>query len=243
MPLGIIAINNYRNREWKQTLGYMANVAIGSLKISNSTVSGVQVRVRQETADTLAGLHKSSIDSAVRDVVAAGHALPDLDFYLCSNGLIPNVAMKVYTGDTPKPIIFLGPNMWAKNAMQPGTNGVVTGGLGFGMRGVANQAYDGTQRWFGNPKIKAQGATIVIHELAHILHEINNPGVFWEELQAAEAQNASPNGAGWQAQSVDVSHYAGKNALEFVAEVFAGKIIGKVYPDTVMDVYRNLGGP
>ena len=208
MALGLAAINTYRNREWKQTLGYFANVNQGALTVATTNVSGVQVRIRKEGGDNLGSLHKHSITHAVQDVAAAGHALPDLDFYLCSSGNIPNVAMKTYTGATPKPVIFLGPNMWAKNAMQPGTNGVITGGIGQdGVRGVANQVYDGTQRWFGNPKQKSQGTTIVVHELGHILHEINNPGVFWEEQQAAEAVGGapSPNGVGWQNQSVDVS--------------------------------------
>ena len=52
--------------------------------------------------------------------------------------------------------------------------------------------------------------------------------MFWEEQQAIEAQeNPSPNAPAWMAQATAVSHYAGNNQLEFVAEVFTGQLVGK----------------
>ena len=244
MPLGAAQINQYRTREWKHTLPYLAKVDTGSLKIKQSFISGVQVKIRTESGDQLSKLHKTSIERAVATVTAAGHALPPLDFYLCADINIPNVAMKTYTGANATPVIFLGPKMWAKNPMQPNSGNLVAGGIGTkGQRGIADQQYDGTSRFFGNPGQKAQGETIVIHELGHVLHEMNNPGVFWEDQQAAEAQNASPNGAGWADASVSVSAYAGKNPLEFVAEVFSGIVVGKNYAATVTGPYAALGGP
>jgi hypothetical protein len=244
MALAQPAIDTLRNREWKQTRTYLSHVNMGSLTVTQITISGVQVRIRKEASDGLADLHRTSIERAVRTVSGAGHQLPALDFYLCSSQNVPNVAMKTYIGNNPAPVIFLGPKMWSKNPMQAGTGTMVTGGVGTsGPRGIADQVYDGTTRFFGNPKQKAQGETIVIHELGHILHEINNPGVFWEEQQAAEQQQPSPNAPGWQNLATDVSHYAGNNALEFVAEVFAGTLVGKAYSQQVMAAYAALGGP
>ena len=245
MPLEAAEIDQYRNLDYQDTLGYLAHVNLGSLRIRQTNISGVQVTIRTESGDRLSKLHNTSIERAVATVTAAGHNLPPINFYLCSDDYIPNVAMKTYTGNNPSPVIFLGPNMWAKNPMLRNTGNLVVGGVGrSGQRGVANQQYDGTSRFFGNPRQKAQGETIVIHELGHILHEMNNPGVFWEEQQAIDdGQARSPNGAGWIAASASVSAYAGKNALEFVAEVFAGIVTGKNYDATVMAPYRALGGP
>jgi hypothetical protein len=39
-----------------------------------------------------------------------------------------------------------------------------------------------------------------------------------------------------------VSRYATVNGAEFVAEVYAGRVAGKVYPDDILTVYRGLGG-
>lgn len=244
MPLGAGDIANYRDRERTQKNAYMSNV--GSFSTTYLTISGVQVHICGESGNALESLHTRSIRTAVADLVAAGYPLPPLDFYLTSSAAVPNVAMKTYKGNNPAPIIFLGPKMWAKNPSVQSMPGLVggVGGAG-GVRGIANQAYDGTTRWFGNPKQKAQGATIVIHELGHVLHEISNPGIFWEEQRAMEARppQPSPNAAGWRAVATAVSHYAGNNQLEFVAEVFAGRRIGKNYSAAVNTAYTALGGP
>jgi|SRR5215469_5845620 len=244
MALGAAQIGTYRDREWKQAYGYMNSCNLTGITVTQKTIAGVMVRIRGEAGNSLDSLHGTSIETAITDIVAAHHALPTLDFYLTSSQNVPNVAMKTYTAGAPAPIIFLGPKMWTKNPALPGTGAAVTGGIGSsGPRGVANQAYDGTARFFGNPKQKAQGATIVIHELGHILHEIHNPGVFWEEQQAIEGQNPSPNAPGWSGQATNVSHYASNNQLEFVAEVFTGQMIGCNYAGAVTAAYTALGGP
>ena len=244
MPLGPGAIGTYRDREWTQAYHYMSDCNLAGMTVTNVTTGGVQVRIRAESGNNLQSLHIKSIRTAITDIVAAGHVVPALDIYLTSSQQVPNVAMKTYTAGAPTPIIFLGPKMWSKNPKQAGSGALVTGGIGTGgVRGIANQVYDGTTRFFGNPKQKAQGATIVIHEIAHILHESNNPGVFWEEQQAIEAQNPSPNAPAWMAQATAVSHYAGNNQLEFVAEVFTGQLVGKNYAAPVIAAYNALGGP
>ena len=244
MPATLAEIQRFRDTENKQMINYLSKCSIGSLSMSTITVAGVRIRIRGESDNKLSSIHMKSIRTAVEDVVGVGHRLPSLDFYLTSCVDVPNVAMKTYTAGTHTPVIFLGPKMWAKNVQMPKSAGAVVGGLGTaGPRGVADQAYDGTNRFFGNPKQKAQGATIVIHELGHVLHEHLNPGIFWEEMAAVYALARSPNAPAWTNEANKVSAYAMNNPLEFVAEVFAGRLIGKVYPDTTIAAYDALGGP
>jgi hypothetical protein len=76
-------------------------------------------------------------------------------------------------------------------------------------------------------------AAVVVHELGHNLHERANEGFFWDGAAAGAAEPTAGT----------VSNYATKNALEFVAEVFTGKMYGKNYSDVVMAAYAGYGGP
>lgn len=240
MPASAAQITARRAQEDVQKNVYLQNCNPGGG--GPTTIAGVQVTIFGEAGNALDGLHRKSIDTAVRDIVAAGHALPPLLFYLTS-GAVPNVAMKTYNAGNPEPVIFLGPNMWAKNPKAAGPNPGVQGGIGTaGPRGVANQCYDGTTRFFGNPKQKAQGAAIVIHELGHILHEINSPGTFWEIQIQTEGQQPITSSPTWAGQAPKVSHYACNNCLEFVAETFTGILCGKNYDANVTAAYNGAGG-
>jgi hypothetical protein len=74
-----------------------------------------------------------------------------------------------------------------------------------------------------------------IHEIGHILHEHGAGDTFWE--------TGSPLASTKPASASEVSGYAGQNAKEFVAEVFAGKILGKNFSGAVNTDYANLSGP
>lgn len=73
-----------------------------------------------------------------------------------------------------------------------------------------------------------------IHEIGHILHERSLGDAFWAtgSIIAGKANTGSK-----------VSGYAGQNKKEFVAEVFAGTMIGKVFPADVLAEYNQFGGP
>jgi len=76
-------------------------------------------------------------------------------------------------------------------------------------------------------------ATITtIHEIGHILHERNAGDSFWDGSFKSKAQNAG-----------SVSGYASMNKKEFVAEVFAGVVIGMRFPRDVFTEYEALQGP
>jgi hypothetical protein len=74
-----------------------------------------------------------------------------------------------------------------------------------------------------------------IHEIGHILHEHRAGDAFWETGSAITAVRPT--------SSAEVSGYAGQNSKEFVAEVFAGKILGKAFSATVEGEYNNFSGP
>ena len=73
-----------------------------------------------------------------------------------------------------------------------------------------------------------------IHEIGHILHEHGAGDVFWE--------TGSPL-SGKATTAGEVSGYAGQNGKEFVAEVFAGKILGKAFSAAVNNEYAGFHGP
>lgn len=100
-----------------------------------------------------------------------------------------------------------------------------------GLNGVCSQegVYDGT----------AVGlcTAIVIHEIGHLLHEAEDDTSFWG------AMPQFPNGVNPGSIFDAVSAYAATNTKELVAEVFLGRVYGKVYPPAIMTAYRTLGGP
>ena len=82
----------------------------------------------------------------------------------------------------------------------------------------------------------AQKPTITcIHEIGHILHERSAGDNYWEKGSAMTS--GSPTNAG------EVSGYAAQNKKEFVAEVFAGLILGKAVSGPCKAEYDSYGGP
>jgi len=119
----------------------------------------------------------------------------------------------------------------------------IEGGVSAGgrARGIADHIYDGTTNWFGNPKQVAMTTTVIIHELGHVLHEFSSPGIFWNAKVNATAQ--AYFALVRLAQATAVSQYATTNALEFVAESFAGMMMSMTYSPNVVIAYGALGSP
>lgn len=199
---------------------------------------GATVSIGTEAGDDKAALKMQAIDTALTSLAAKGFTLPRLEFQ-CSAADVPCVA---YMGDAKGAecyTIFIGPKTGVHNP-QITQNGV-PGGLGKnGPRGIADQVYDGTQRWFGNPRMHSHATTVVIHEIGHVLHERSAGAMFWD-LKLGRQDKATT--AGVIGKGCDVSLYATNNALEFVAETFAGCMSGKRYSESVMEFYRSVGGP
>jgi hypothetical protein len=186
------------------------------------------------------------IDKGFELLGAAGHAgVVDepIHLYLTDKAGVMNVAFVGDAAGGQTVTIFLGPRVHhaqrkMKNPPMQIEGGITAGGRA---RGIADQEYDGTTVWFGNPKQVAMITAVTVHEMGHVLHEYNNPGIFWDLKVDRTAQQH--NATGWMAHAMDVSQYATNNALEFVAETFTGTILGKNYAGPLMGAYAALGGP
>ncbi len=69
-----------------------------------------------------------------------------------------------------------------------------------------------------------------IHEVGHLLHEINATDLFWKYK-------------GFAKTAMKVSVYAAKSWKEFVAEVFTAQVLGMPLDNDVVQEYQQLGGP
>lgn len=92
----------------------------------------------------------------------------------------------------------------------------------------------------------------VIHETGHFLHWKENPKLFFKLIKSGSFSNIpgskrilTPDETlALRARiRVDVSGYAATIPVEFVAEVFAGRARGKIYPSYVNKLYDAFGGP
>ena len=80
-----------------------------------------------------------------------------------------------------------------------------------------------------------KGSVTCIHEIGHLLHAHARGDEFHDP--------ASNLTGGAAATAGQVSGYAGMNKKEFVAEVFAGLMVGRTFPTAVMTEYMTYGGP
>lgn len=239
-------ISNRRKEENKVVVSQLAK--LGSIKSSNKkTVNGCTFVIQVAGDDPNSESKSKGIVDAVTTVTKAGKTVPNFTAYLSNDDGVLTVAFIGNAAGAAEVKMFLGPSTGKYVCKIKDSGKTIPGGLAvYGkdmnrQRGMADIAYDGTSRFFGNPKTKAHIETTVIHELAHILHEAASTSDFWDMKVNDSATVAKESG--WMAAATNVSQYATKNALEFVAEVFTGRLIGKTYSDDVNDAYSNLGGP
>jgi hypothetical protein len=238
-------ITTRRKNEFTQVQAQEA--LVGPVKSAmNMTVEGVSLIVKMcDDADRQKKL--DALKKAVSLVRKSGRAVPPMTVYVSSAADVVNVAFIGDAAGNAEVTVFLGPNAGLYICKIKGTSKNVKGGQGaFGQgqnrqRGIADQAYDGTNIWFGNPKQAALITATIIHEIGHVAHEAASPGIFWD-LKGGEGA-ASASGTGWVDAAFKVSQYGTKNPLEFVAEVFTGIVLGKTYDAKVMQAYQALGGP
>lgn len=83
-----------------------------------------------------------------------------------------------------------------------------------------------------------KGHVTCIHELGHVLHAAR----MGEDFLAVNAEGGC-TGAPTGTNAVQVSGYAGGAKKEYVAETFAGMVIGRTYSPAVMTEYRLYNGP
>ena len=225
MPVTPLQLSDFRKREASEAAKREAKV--GSQLCIYKTISGVPVEIY--TAQGLHGdgkLKTTGIERAVKMIAEKGFALPTLRFVLTGADGVENVAFMGDSAGRRAAVVYLGPKIGQQNKKHL-------------TQGVSDAVYDGTQRFFGNPKQTAMVTTVVIHELAHVLHELTAEDHFWTNHEAATM--ASP--LVWGMAAAKVSQYAQKQPLEFVAEAFTGIMVGKKYDQEVKVCYRTLGGP
>ena len=178
-----------------------------------------------------------------------GIELPSLTLYLGAKCRC--IAYMGESGGNRDYILFLGDQMLSKTplAMTEKASGV-KGGYGTADRGVADQRYDAKRKSVLNPtrwvmgekdyqaaKVQAKAIAVIVHEMGHILHERGGDTMFWKLKTTWGDEGRPPANL-----AVQVSQYATKSQLEFVAEVFTGRVYGKHYAPAVMTQYAAYGG-
>jgi hypothetical protein len=185
-----------------------------SLKFYHENVSGIQCIIGIDKADRDGAEKLIGIRRGVKKVVDAGyHLLPKIEFFCTSSAHLMTEAYHRDFGNNRSCVICL-------SSTATNINGMV------GKLGIADAVGQGSKTRYCE--------AVVVHELAHSLHEIKNPGRFWGEARQ-DAMNID--------LGLTVSQYAAGNWLEFVAEVFTGRLYGINYPMNVNIAYASYFGP
>jgi hypothetical protein len=96
----------------------------------------------------------------------------------------------------------------------------------------ARTRYYGSSRWWSSADVRHP----IVHELGHLAHWDTRPetwGADWGTGAIATEQRALARA---------VSRYAAPAPGEFVAEVFAGLLLGQAYSAQILALYRLYGG-
>jgi len=215
-------------------------------------ISGVTVHVTMDSSDQrfdekIAALRQALAMASRRMGAAAMATLSPLTIYCGAN--VKCEATWNPQGPGGVRALFLGDRMmFPANPVLPGQDRVF--GMGqHGARGVADQQYDAKRMPKVHParvlmgesayqgrKADAKATAVIVHEVAHLLHEQLSQAIFWQNKQT-NAPIVPANIA------MQVSNYTANNNFdEFVAEVFTGLVHGKAYPPAVMTEYQTHGG-
>lgn len=207
---------------------------IGSAKSwARSTVKagGVNVSYFADETETQLDDKKEAVAAGLLKVASKGIALPDTLKVYCTGSKnrnfssggndvsqqMKNCAYQRGMGGGQDPTMVLSPKvldpMWAAS-----------------LGGLCTKVSDGGA--------KGLCAAIVVHEVGHLLHELEAEDWFWGPAAAFP-----PNGLSINQIADEVSIYATTNAKELVAEVFLGRVYGKNFGKPVMDAYAAFQGP
>lgn len=235
-----------------KNLGFMKVInAAGTFTLRNSNGSTATIRLFNDAGNSKQALQMKAVRDGLELVRGRGFAVPDISIYLSTSPSVQCVATMGNSAGAAEYNIFMGPKTGVhtpqvKDPTSPfqGGSGPLSGPKASSTgRGVADQVYDGTQRWFGNPKMLAHATIVVVHELGHVMHEVQHPDVFWDN-KGRPGTNTVPPGT-FMTAACKISQYAGSSttSLEFVAETFAGTIAGKTYDQQVKTAYAACSGP
>jgi hypothetical protein len=194
--------------------GFMKYVTMDKVYLQEQcTYNGYTYTVYKGSGDGGAAEKIVALKAAVKTVIDAGFTLPAGLRWYCINDM--NVQNRVFARDPG----------W--NAIYYVTLGPTTCTPG-SVASISNGPHPGFTK----------GHVTCIHELGHVLHAAR----LGEDFYATNDQGGC-TGAPTGVNAVKVSGYAGGAKKEFVAEVFAGMMIGRTYDDQVMAEYRLYKGP
>ncbi|WP_307064675.1 hypothetical protein [Streptomyces sp. B3I8] len=80
------------------------------------------------------------------------------------------------------------------------------------------------------------GMGVVVHELGHLLHHAQKPGLKADQMDTRLRTQSVPH-------ATSLSAYAGAEPLEFVAEAFVARVLSMPLTDGQAALYAGLGGP
>jgi hypothetical protein len=173
------------------------------------TISNISCHIFVDQTDPDGGDKIIGIRRGVKRVAELGYDLPgSMEFYCSSVGGFQSIAYHRQFGGTNRTCVIC----LAKSATD--LAGMV------GRKGIADAVGQGGKSRYCE--------AVVVHEIAHNLHERQSPGYFWDE--AKEMPNV-------EVARTKVSQYSAVNRLEFVAEVFTGRAYGITYSNDVNSLY------
>lgn len=190
--------------------------AIGNEKVFGTeehTYQGNKVIFYKSAGDGLAAAKVTAAKAAIKTIVDNGLTLPPGVRFYCVSN--PSAQNRAYGRDPAWSAIYYV-------VLGPATT------TPSAVASISNQTNPGFTK----------GHVTCIHELGHILH-MHRMGEDFYAVAASGGCTGAPTGA----NAVQVSGYAGGAKKEFVAEAFAGMMIGRVYAKAVMDEYRLYNGP
>ena len=200
----------------KQAWGHFASEkAKGTFALGTEleNFSSVPCTLVVDPTDTALAIKRAGIEHALRVLTGKGFSWPNGIIFYLSDKVTTVAFHRGADGDSEAAIVMLGGSI---------------NRIGAGLPGIPNKVAPAGGVEFAK--------AVVIHELGHNLHARNNPEMV---LSGSDLEkNYKMTDA-----SAKVSAYATKNPLEFVAEVFAGRIYGYPYGDDVMSKYEEWGGP
>ncbi len=229
MPLSAGTLNEYRIIEGQEARKELAKIT-GALSMSLLKKGNKRFEIHSSSTDPNNELKLTCLTDAINTALLRKIDLPPIKFYLSKDMSVRNIAFMANAEGKHDAIIILGGKYWTNQQIKESTTA-----------GVANAVYDGTQRWFGNPKQKAFGAAMILHEMGHLMHEIASPDIFWSNKMG---KTLLPSANVWGESAVKISMYCARasTSLEFIAECFAGVMCGKSYDGQVKAAYEACGG-
>lgn len=217
-------LKSYLENKGDETGDYTDTVRSDDKQQVTRKVGETQVTVWWDRTDALREERVQMLTDAISKVQDAGYPMPNLTVHLAKYGRQLTV--------TPEAVEAVPGTKKSQRAEFIAADNVVTSPEGFG-----NPLTKGGDRdYFLSTQLEPDGTGTMVHELGHFLHYQQNRGRYHDLSFTGFAQ-------GKYADAKSVSGYGAENPREFVAEVFLGRVYGRDFSDSVMDMYKALGGP